>query len=155
MKLNELKSLKSKTKNVKRVGRGIGSGKGKTSGSGHKGQKARSGVAINGFEGGQMPLFRRLPKFGFNNVNNIRYIELNLEDLQGIIDKNNINEDQLINIDLLKKLSIIKTKNSQKLKILGRGEMTSKNSIECAKISKSAQIKLEKTGNNLNISEKS
>ena len=155
MKLNELKSLKSKTKNVKRVGRGIGSGKGKTSGSGHKGQKARSGVAINGFEGGQMPLFRRLPKFGFNNVNNIRYVELNLEDLQGIIDKNNINEDQLINIDLLKKLSIIKTKNSQKLKILGRGEMTSKNSIECAKISKSAQLKLEKTGNNLNISEKS
>ena len=155
MKLNELKSLKSKTKNVKRVGRGIGSGKGKTAGSGHKGQKARSGVAINGFEGGQMPLFRRLPKFGFNNVNNIRYVELNLEDLQGIIDKNNINEDQLINIDLLKKLSIIKTKNSQKLKILGRGEMTSKNSIECAKISKSAQLKLEKTGNNLNISEKS
>ena len=155
MKLNELKRLKSKTKNVKRVGRGIGSGKGKTSGSGHKGQKARSGVAINGFEGGQMPLFRRLPKFGFNNVNNIRYVELNLEDLQGIIDKNNINEDQSINIELLKKLSIIKTKNSQKLKILGRGEMTSKNSIECAKISKSAQIKLEKTGNNLNISEKS
>ena len=155
MKLNELKSLKSTTKNVKRVGRGIGSGKGKTSGSGHKGQKARSGVAINGFEGGQMPLFRRLPKFGFNNVNNTRYVELNLEDLQGIIDKNNINEDQLINIDLLKKLSIIKTKNSQKLKILGRGEMTSKNSIECAKISKSAQLKLEKTGNNLNISEKS
>ena len=155
MKLNELKSLKSTTKNVKRVGRGIGSGKGKTSGSGHKGQKARSGVAINGFEGGQMPLFRRLPKFGFNNVINIRYVELNLEDLQGIIDKNNINEDQLINIDLLKKLSIIKTKNSQKLKILGRGEMTSRNPIECAKISKSAQSKLEKTGNNLNISEKS
>ena len=69
MKLNELKRLKSTTKNVKRVGRGIGSGKGKTSGSGHKGQKARSGVAINGFEGGQMPLYRRLPKFGFNNVN--------------------------------------------------------------------------------------
>ena len=155
MKLNELKSLKSKTKNVKRVGRGIGSGKGKTSGSGHKGQKARSGVAINGFEGGQMPLFRRLPKFGFNNVNNTRYVELNLEDLQGIINKNNISEDQSINIDLLKKLSIVKTKNSQKLKILGRGEMTSKNSIECAKISKSAQLKLEKTGNNLNISEKS
>ena len=78
MKLNELKRLKSTTKNVKRVGRGIGSGKGKTSGSGHKGQKARSGVAINGFEGGQMPLHRRLPKFGFNNVNNTRYIELNL-----------------------------------------------------------------------------
>ena len=155
MKLNELKRLKSTTKNVKRVGRGIGSGKGKTSGSGHKGQKARSGVAINGFEGGQMPLHRRLPKFGFNNVNNTRYVELNLEDLQSIINKNKINEDQTISIKLLKDLSIIKNKNSQKLKILGRGDLTSKNPIECAKISKSAQIKLEKTGNNLNISEKS
>ena len=155
MKLKELKRIKQTTKNVKRVGRGIGSGKGKTSGSGHKGQKARSGVAINGFEGGQMPLHRRLPKFGFNNVNNTRYVELNLEDLQSIINKNKINEDQTISIKLLKDLSIIKNKNSQKLKILGRGDLTSKNPIECAKISKSAQIKLEKTGNNLNISEKS
>jgi large subunit ribosomal protein L15 len=140
---------------VKRVGRGIGSGKGKTSGSGHKGQKARSGVAINGFEGGQMPLFRRLPKFGFSNVNNTRYVELNLEDLQGIINKHKIKEDQLISIKLLKDLSIVKNKNSQKLKILGRGDITSKNPIECAKISKSAQSKLENTGNNLNITEKS
>ena len=118
MKLNELKRLKSTTKNVKRVGRGIGSGKGKTSGSGHKGQKARSGVAINGFEGGQMPLYRRLPKFGFNNVNKTRYVELNLEDLQSIINKNKINEDQTISIKLLKDLSIIKNKNSQKLALL-------------------------------------
>jgi large subunit ribosomal protein L15 len=137
MKLNELNRLKSNTKNVKRIGRGIGSGKGKTSGSGHKGQKAGSGVAINGFEGGQMPLYRRLPKFGFNNIN-----------------KNKINEDQTISINLLKDLSIIKNKNSQKLKILGRGDLFSKNPIECAKISKSAQSKLEKIGNNLNIIEK-
>jgi large subunit ribosomal protein L15 len=155
MKLNELNKLKSNTKNVKRIGRGIGSGKGKTSGSGHKGQKARSGVAINGFEGGQMPLFRRLPKFGFSNVNNTRYVELNLEDLQGIINKHKIKEDQLISIKLLKDLSIVKNKNSQKLKILGRGDITSKNPIECAKISKSAQSKIENTGNNLNITEKS
>ena len=152
MKLNNL--IRTNKKKI-RPGRGIGSGKGKTSGRGHKGQKARSGVAINGFEGGQMPLYRRLPKFGFNNVNNTRYIELNLEDLQSIINKNKINEDQTISIKLLKDLSIIKNKNSQKLKILGRGDLTSKNPIECAKISKSAQTKLEKLGNNLNISEKS
>ena len=102
-----------------------------------------------------MPLHRRLPKFGFNNVNKTRYVELNLEDLQNIINKNKINEDQTISIKLLKDLSIIKNKNSQKLKILGRGDLTSKNPIECAKVSKSAQTKLEKIGNNLNISEKS
>ena len=81
MKLNELKKPKGHTFNSKRIGRGIGSGKGKTSGSGHKGQKARSGVAVNGFEGGQMPLFRRLPKFGFTNIGRTDYIELNLEDI--------------------------------------------------------------------------
>jgi|TARA_B110000438_G_C15715281_1_gene607208 large subunit ribosomal protein L15 len=155
MKLNELQRLKSTNPNVKRIGRGIGSGKGKTSGSGHKGQKARSGVAINGFEGGQMPLYRRLPKFGFTNVNNKRYIELNLEDLQKIITKNSLKEDQIINIKLLKDLSIIKQKSALKIKILGRGEMLSKNPIECGKVSKSALAKLEKVGNDLMISEKS
>ena len=98
MKLNELKKPKGHTFNSKRIGRGIGSGKGKTSGSGHKGQKARSGVAVNGFEGGQMPLFRRLPKFGFTNIGRTDYIELNLEDIQKIIKKNKIAEDQVINI---------------------------------------------------------
>ena len=153
MKLNQLQKLKSTNANVKRVGRGIGSGKGKTSGSGHKGQKARSGVAINGFEGGQMPLHRRLPKFGFTNVNNDRYIEINLEDLQKIISKNFLKEDAVINLKLLKDLTIIKNKNKQKLKILGRGDITSKNPIECDKISKSALAKLEKIGNSLTISE--
>ena len=155
MKLNQLQKLKSTTANVKRVGRGIGSGKGKTSGSGHKGQKARSGVAINGFEGGQMPLHRRLPKFGFTNINNDRYVEINLEDLQKIITKNSIAEETVFNLKLLKELSIIKNKNKKKLKILGRGEITSKNPIECNKISKSALTKLEKIGNSLTISEKS
>ena len=84
------------------MGRGIGSGKGKTSGSGHKGQKARSGVAINGFEGGQMPLHRRLPKFGFKNFAKKNYYELNLDSIQKLIDKNSIKEDQSINILLLK-----------------------------------------------------
>ena len=151
MKLNELKKPKGHTFNSKRIGRGIGSGKGKTSGSGHKGQKARSGVAVNGFEGGQMPLFRRLPKFGFTNIGRTDYIELNLEDIQKIIEKNKITEDQVINIVLLKKLSIIKKKNNLKLKVLGRGEMSSKNSIECGKISKSAQEKANKTGNSITI----
>ena len=155
MKLNELQRLKSTNSNVKRIGRGIGSGKGKTSGSGHKGQKARSGVAVNGFEGGQMPLYRRLPKFGFTNINSKKYIELNLEDLQKIITKNSLKEDQIINIKLLKDLSIIKQKSALKMKILGRGEMTSKNPIECDKVSKSALAKLEKVGNDLAISEKS
>jgi large subunit ribosomal protein L15 len=151
MKLNELKKPKGHKFNSKRIGRGIGSGKGKTSGSGHKGQKARSGVAVNGFEGGQMPLFRRLPKFGFTNVGRTNYIELNLEDIQKIIEKNKLSEDQTINIELLKKLSIVKKKNNLKLKVLGRGEMSSKNPIECAKISKSAQQKTDKSGNNINI----
>ena len=153
MKLNQVTRLKSK-KYGKRVGRGIGSGKGKTSGSGHKGQKARSGVAIHGFEGGQMPLHRRLPKFGFNNVNKENFIEINLEDVQKIIEKNEIKEDQCFNIDLLRKLSFIKNKNNMKMKILGKGDLKSKNAIECDKISKSAEEKIKKLGNELKIIQK-
>ena len=153
MKLNQVTRLKSK-KNGKRVGRGIGSGKGKTSGSGHKGQKARSGVAIHGFEGGQMPLHRRLPKFGFNNVNKEIFIEINLEDIQKIIEKNKIKEEECFNIELLRKLSFIKNKNNMKMKILGKGDLKSKNAIECDKISKSAEEKLKKLGNELKIIQK-
>ena len=92
MKLNQItKSATNKPK--KRIGRGIGSGKGKTSGSGHKGQKARSGVAIHGFEGGQMPLYRRLPKFGFKNFTQKNYYELNLSSLQKLIDKNSLQDN--------------------------------------------------------------
>tara|TARA_X000000368_G_scaffold18221_1_gene14396 strand:+ start:1252 stop:1716 length:465 start_codon:yes stop_codon:yes gene_type:complete len=153
MKLNQVTRLKSK-RYGKRVGRGIGSGKGKTSGSGHKGQKARSGVAIHGFEGGQMPLHRRLPKFGFNNVNKKNYIEINLEDIQKIIKKNAIKEDQIFNIDLLRKISFIKTKNNMKMKVLGKGDLKYKNTIECHKISKSAEEKIKKLGNELKIIQK-
>tara|TARA_Y100000748_G_scaffold283662_1_gene264876 strand:+ start:3895 stop:4359 length:465 start_codon:yes stop_codon:yes gene_type:complete len=153
MKLNQVTRLKSK-KYGKRVGRGIGSGKGKTSGSGHKGQKARSGVAIHGFEGGQMPLHRRLPKFGFNNVKKENFIEINLADVQKIIEKNKIKEDQCFNIDLLRKLSFIKNKNNMKIKILGKGDLKSKNAIECDKISKSAEEKIKKLGNELKIIQK-
>ena len=153
MKLNQVTRLKSK-KYGKRVGRGIGSGKGKTSGSGHKGQKARSGVAIHGFEGGQMPLHKRLPKFGFNNVNKKNFVEINLEDIQKIIEKNKIKEDECFNIELLRKLSFIKNKNNMKMKILGKGELKSKNAIECDKISKSAEEKIKKLGNELKIIQK-
>ena len=154
MKLNQLNKLKS-TKNNKRIGRGIGSGKGKTSGRGQKGQKSRSGVAIHGFEGGQTPLHRRLPKFGFNNINNERFIEINLDKIQKIIDKNSIKEGERFNIQLLKKLSIIKNNNTQKIKILGRGDLKAKNPIECDKISKFAEEKIKKLGNDLTINQKS
>ena len=143
-------------KSKMRVGRGIGSGKGKTSGRGVKGQKSRSGVAIKAFEGGQMPLYRRLPKRGFNAIKRYQAVIaiMNLEKIQSYIDEKTINSGDVINMALLIKLKLI-NKNSQKLKILGRGDLTSKNPIECAKISKSAQTKLEKIGNNINISEKS
>ena len=150
MKLNQIDKNKA-FKSKKRIGRGIGSGKGKTSGSGHKGQKARSGVAINGFEGGQMPLHRRLPKFGFSNFTKKRYFELNLTTLQKLIDKNSINESEVINIALLKKLRILKNKDKKLLKILGIGELKSKNVIECSKATKSAEEKLQKLGVELKI----
>ena len=151
MKLNEL-NPNLKNKPIKRVGRGAGSGLGKTSGKGHKGQKARSGVAINGFEGGQMPLHRRLPKFGFSNFTKKQYFELNLAKLQKLIDKNSINESEIINIALLKKLRILKNKDKKFLKILGTGELKSKNIIECSKVTKSAEEKLQKLGVELKIS---
>ena len=108
-----------------RVGRGIGSGKGKTSGRGVKGQKSRSGVAIKSFEGGQMPLYRRLPKRGFNPIGNKNIAILNLDKIQLYIDKKNIKASDTINTSLLKKLKLI-NKNSVKLKILGSGEIKDK-----------------------------
>ena len=128
-----------------RVGRGIGSGKGKTSGRGVKGQKSRSGVAIKSFEGGQMPLYRRLPKRGFNSIPHARIAILNLEKIQFYIDKKKINSSDLLNTDLLKKLKII-NKNSTKLKILGTGDIKDKVNIEANLASKSAVKKIEKIG---------
>jgi len=128
-----------------RVGRGIGSGKGKTSGRGHKGQKSRSGVAIKSFEGGQMPLYRRLPKRGFNPIKKIKVGKINLGKIQLFIEQKKINKSEKISLDLLKKLKII-NKNSIKLKILGFGEVKEKINIEADLFSKSAKIKLEKIG---------
>ena len=133
-----------------RVGRGIGSGKGKTSGRGVKGQKSRSGVAIKSFEGGQMPLYRRLPKRGFNSIRKINVAKINLDKIQSFIDQKKINPNDKINSELLKKLKII-NKNSQKLKILGNGEIKVKIDIEADLISKSAMKKLEKVGGLIKI----
>ena len=147
MKLNNL--VKFKKKKI-RVGRGIGSGKGKTSGRGVKGQKSRSGVAIKSFEGGQMPLYRRLPKRGFNPIIKNKIAILNLDKIQSYIDKKNIKSSDILNKDLLKKLNLI-NKNSNKLKILGQGEIKTKINIVADLASKSALQKLEKIGGSIQI----
>ena len=146
-------SLNNRTKRNKpkiRVGRGIGSGKGKTSGRGVKGQKSRSGVAIKSFEGGQMPLYRRLPKRGFNPISKHNIAILNLDKIQSYIDKKNIKTSDILNSDLLKKLSLI-NKNSVKLKILGSGVIKDKINIEADLASKSAVEKLEKIGGSIQL----
>ena len=146
-------TLNNRTKRNKtkiRVGRGIGSGKGKTSGRGVKGQKSRSGVAIKSFEGGQMPLYRRLPKRGFNPVSKDNIAILNLDKIQSYIDKKNIKTSDILNSDLLKKLSLI-NKNSVKLKILGSGVIKDKINIEADLASKSAVEKLEKIGGSIQL----
>ena len=133
-----------------RVGRGIGSGKGKTSGRGVKGQKSRSGVAIKSFEGGQMPLYRRLPKRGFNPLKKENIAILNLDKIQSYIDKKSINTSELLNSNLLKKLKLI-NKNSKALKILGTGEIKDKINIEADLASKAAVKKLEKIGGSIQL----
>ena len=146
-------TLNSKLKINKRkirVGRGIGSGKGKTSGRGVKGQKSRSGVAIKSFEGGQMPLYRRLPKRGFNPISKDEIAILNLEKIQSLLDKKNIKPSDILNSQLLKKLKLI-NKNSKKLKILGTGEIKEKINIEADLVSKSALKKLEKIGGSIQL----
>ena len=142
----KLKINKSKI----RVGRGIGSGKGKTSGRGVKGQKSRSGVAIKSFEGGQMPLYRRLPKRGFNPISKEDVAILNLEKIQSYIDNKSIKTSDVLNADILKKLKLI-NKNSKKLKILGTGDIKDKINIEADLASKSALSKLEKIGGSIQL----
>ncbi|MDA8891196.1 50S ribosomal protein L15 [Candidatus Pelagibacter sp.] len=150
--MSKLNTTGKVTKTKLRVGRGIGSGKGKTSGRGVKGQKSRSGVAIKAFEGGQMPLYRRLPKRGFNAIKRyqVSIAIMNLEKIQSFINEKTINSSDIINIALLKKLKLI-NKNSQKLKILGTGDIKDKVSIEADLISKSAVVKLEKAGGTIQL----
>ena len=145
-----LNSKEKINKSKMRVGRGIGSGKGKTSGRGVKGQKSRSGVAIKSFEGGQMPLYRRLPKRGFNPISKDNIAILNLNKIQYFINKKNIDPMKVLNTDVLKKLGII-DKNSNKLKILGTGEVKDKINIEADLASKSAIEKLEKIGGSIQL----
>ena len=147
MNLNSTLSVKEKKI---RPGRGIGSGKGKTSGRGHKGQKSRRGVAIKSFEGGQMPLYRRLPKRGFNPLRKIKVAKLNLGQIQILLDKKKINSKDKINLDLLKKLKIVSKKHN-KIKVLGSGELKEKIDIEADFASESAKTKLEKNTSSLKI----
>tara|TARA_B110000438_G_scaffold258361_1_gene267002 strand:+ start:2130 stop:2591 length:462 start_codon:yes stop_codon:yes gene_type:complete len=146
MKLNDL-NIKLK-KNKKRLGRGIGSGKGKTSGRGHKGQKSRSGVAIKSFEGGQMPLYRRLPKRGFKsfgNKNKKLLAIINLSKIEDNIKKSKISTNTKLDLGVFKKSNIIGKKYT-KLKLLGTGDLITKFDIEVNAISNSAKSKIEKIG---------
>ena len=136
-----------------RVGRGIGSGKGKTSGRGIKGQKSRSGVAIKSFEGGQMPLFRRLPKRGFNPLKKEKIAKINLNKIQLLVDNKTIDPEKKLDIELLKKAKII-SKNYLKFKILGTGDIKNKLNVEANFISKSAKEKLEKIGSSVILKNK-
>ena len=145
--LNNLKKIKQKKL---RVGRGIGSGKGKTSGRGVKGQKSRSGVAIKSFEGGQMPSYRRLPKRGFNTISKKETGALNLSEIQSFINSKKIKTTDKIDLAFLKKLNIVK-KKFKKLKVLGNGEIKEKLNLEVDYLSNSAKIKLEKSGSNIKI----
>ena len=147
--LNGLTKLK--TKKI-RVGRGIGSGKGKTSGRGVKGQKSRSGVAIKSFEGGQMPLYRRLPKRGFNSFNKSKIGKLNLGDLQLLIESKRIKSSEKIDIKYLHSSKILK-KKYEKIKILGQGEIKDKLNLEVHYLSNSAKEKLSKNGSTIKILE--
>ena len=147
IKLNNRPKL---NKHKIRVGRGIGSGKGKTSGRGVKGQKSRSGVAIKSFEGGQMPLYRRLPKRGFNPIQKENIAILNLDKIQSFINKKTISTNDILNSSSLKKLKLI-NKNCKKLKILGSGEIKDKINIEADLASKSALEKLEKIGGSIQL----
>ena len=133
-----------------RVGRGIGSGKGKTSGRGVKGQKSRSGVAIKSFEGGQMPLYRRLPKRGFNPIKKYKIAKINVEKIQTLIEKKIINIDERLDLENLIKKNVL-NKSYKKIKILGKGEIKTKLNIEADFSSKSALEKVEKIGGTISI----
>ena len=151
MKLNTINVKINKKR--KRLGRGIGSTKGKTSGRGHKGQKSRSGVAIKSFEGGQMPLYRRLPKRGFNSIKKNNIAIINLQQLQEFISKGKLNTKILINLNELKKNKILKNKIN-KIKLLGNGDIKDKINLEVDFISKSAKEKIEKNGSSIKLTTK-
>ena len=145
MKLNELQPVAGATKPRKRVGRGSGSGLGKTSAKGHKGQKARSGAKKNGFEGGQMPLARRLPKRGFTNIYAKEYTVINISDL------NCLEDGTEVTAELLKKMGIISKIEKDGLKVLGRGELNRKLTVKAAKFTKTAEEAIKAVGGNVEV----
>ena len=153
MKLNDIRDNKDAVKDRKRIGRGIGSGTGKTSGQGHKGQKARSGVAIKGFEGGQMPIHRRLPKRGFKNIHRIEFSEVNFDKIEKLILDKKIDPSKIIDAKKLLELGIIK-KINEKIKLLAKGELKNKINIEVSASSKSAKESVEKNGGVIKILDK-
>jgi large subunit ribosomal protein L15 len=150
MKLSDIADNAGSRKKRMRVGRGIGSGKGKTSGRGGKGQTARSGVRIKGFEGGQMPLHRRLPKRGFNNIFRLDFAELNLDRLQQAIDAKQIDAKDTVTAEVLVKAGVIR-RAKDGLRLLGRGELKAKLAIEVYGASKSAVEAVEKAGGTVKI----
>lgn len=149
MKLNELKNNPGATKDRIRVGRGIGSGKGKTGGRGVKGQKSRSGVAVNGFEGGQMPLYRRLPKRGFKNPFALHFAVVNLDTIQKAIDAGKL-DAKAIDVEALLKSGII-SKQKDGVRLLARGAVTSNVTISVNSASKAAVEAVEKAGGKVNL----
>ncbi|MDR6758400.1 large subunit ribosomal protein L15 [Mycoplana sp. BE70] len=150
MKLNEIKDNEGATQNRKRVGRGIGSGSGKTGGRGVKGQKSRSGVSINGFEGGQMPIYRRLPKRGFNNIFASEFVVVSLDRLQKAIDAGKLDPKATVDAAALKAAGVIR-RAKDGVRILADGELKAKLSIEVAGASKAAVEKIEKAGGNVKL----
>lgn len=145
MELNTLTDNKGSTRNRRRVGRGVGSGIGKTSGSGHKGQKARSGVAIKGFEGGQMPIHRRLPKRGFVNIFRKNYIEVNIGEIQKAIDDGKIDPSNPVDVNALRTAGLV-GKPKDGIRLLGNGNISSKIEVHVIGASKPAILAVEKKG---------
>jgi large subunit ribosomal protein L15 len=150
MKLCDIADNAGSRKKRMRIGRGIGSGKGKTGGRGGKGQTARSGVRIKGFEGGQMPLHRRLPKRGFNNIFRVEFAEINLDRLQAAIDAGSINAKETVNAESLVKSGVVRRAKGG-VRLLGRGEIKAKLTIEVHGASKSAITAVEKAGGTVKI----
>ena len=152
MKLNELTDNFGSAKKPRRVGRGIGSGTGKTSGRGHKGAKSRSGVSIKGFEGGQMPIYRRLPKRGFTNIFRVSHEVINIGKIQSFIDSGKINSSEKLDHEKFKSLSIIKS-NKSSIRLLAKGKLAVAINIEVNSASKPAILAVEKAGGKIKILE--
>jgi len=150
MKLNEIKDREGATHSKKRLGRGIGSGSGKTGGRGVKGQKSRSGVAINGFEGGQMPIYRRLPKRGFVNIFSKDFAEVSLGRLQAAVDAKKLDAKKTVNAEALKEAGVIR-RIKDGVRVLSDGELKAKLTLEVAGASKAAIEKIEKAGGSITV----